>query len=635
MSLKTLLFSILSTLLIILLGATFIAVFNNEKQDIQTELYNNSKNVAQSLSLSLTDAKGDKVLMETMINAVFDGGHFNKIILMDNNNHIIYKRIKETHEYNIPQWFKKLIKITAPIANANVSNGWHPIGILYVQNDIEYAYDKLFKIFIQLLIIYISVAIISLIVLKIILDQILKPLEAIKNQAQAIINKEFKIIKKLPFITELKEVTLALNKMVEKIKTMFENANKEIVKLKQKEYIDPLTELKNRKYYIERLNAIINNEENILEGINIFISLKNLEEANKRLGRIQTDNLIKKLTQNIKKFLENLNNQNIIFARLNGSEFVIFIPLVNSKEKEIEKLLHSLKEKIQETLNKYTNIIEPIIGAIIVNSSMSLEEILSNTDKAIAVAELNQEKLALIKLKSHNPYSKEEWKKILKEAINNNLIDFLEYNAINIQNKQIHHKTLSICLKKENKIFKYSEFIPAAIHLDMIDEIYKKALEKLINSNFSFEKYSFKLPIEFISKTKNFLFLEKILKNKKINFKLILEIPEKFIIEDFNTTTELVKIFKKNHINFGIYNFIAESNNLNYISELHPDFIKSDKNFYIKQSDEILTHLKNIAITTETDLIATGVNEENYLNLLKEKGIFIIQGSITNKFTGN
>ena len=633
MSLKTLLFSILTTLLIILLGATFIAVFNNEKQDIQTELYNNSKNVAQSLSLSLTNAKGDKVLMETMINAVFDGGHFNKIILTNNNNHIIYKRIKEIHEYNVPKWFKTLIKITAPTANADVSDGWRPVGILYVQNDVEYAYDKLFKIFIQLLIIYISVTIISVIILKIILDQILKPLEEIKNQAQAIINKEFKIIKKLPFITELKEVTLALNKMVEKIKIMFENANKEIIKLKQKEYIDPLTGLKNRKYYIERLNSIINNEENILEGMNIFISLKNLEEANKKLGRLQTDNLIKELTQNIQTFLKTLNNQNIIFARLNGSEFVIFIPIVNSKEKE--NFLHILKEKIQKTIRKYTTIIEPIIGAITVNSSMSLEEILSNTDKAVAMAELNQEKISIIKSKPNNTYSKKEWKKILDDAINNNLIDFLEYNAINMQNKQIHHKTLSICLKKENKILKYSEFIPAAIHLDMIDEIYKKALEKLIKSNFTFEKYSFKLSLEFLSKTKNFLFLKKLLKNKKTNFKLILEIPEKFIIEDFNSTTELIKIFNENLINFGIYNFIAESNNLNYISELHPDFIKSDKNFYISQSDEILTHLKNIAITTETDLIATGVNEEKYLNILEKKGIFIIQGSITNKFTGN
>lgn len=633
MSLKTLLFSILTTLLIILLGATFIAVFNNEKQDIQTELYNNSKNVAQSLSLSLTNAKGDKVLMETMINAVFDGGHFNKIILTNNNNHIIYKRIKEIHEYNVPKWFKTLIKITAPTANADVSDGWRPVGILYVQNDVEYAYDKLFKIFIQLLIIYISVTIISVIILKIILDQILKPLEEIKNQAQAIINKEFKIIKKLPFITELKEVTLALNKMVEKIKIMFENANKEIIKLKQKEYIDPLTGLKNRKYYIERLNSIINNEENILEGMNIFISLKNLEEANKKLGRLQTDNLIKELTQNIQTFLKTLNNQNIIFARLNGSEFVIFIPIVNSKEKE--NFLHILKEKIQKTIRKYTTIIEPIIGAITVNSSMSLEEILSNTDKAVAMAELNQEKISIIKSKPNNTYSKKEWKKILDDAINNNLIDFLEYNAINMQNKQIHHKTLSICLKKENKILKYSEFIPAAIHLDMIDEIYKKALEKLIKSNFTFEKYSFKLSLEFLSKTTNFLFLKKLLKNKKTNFKLILEIPEKFIIEDFNSTTELIKIFNENLINFGIYNFIAESNNLNYISELHPDFIKSDKNFYISQSDEILTHLKNIAITTETDLIATGVNEEKYLNILEKKGIFIIQGSITNKFTGN
>lgn len=638
MSLKTLLFSILSTLMILLWSATFIAVLHNEKNEIQTELYNNSKNVAQSLSLSLTNAKGDKTLMETMINAVFDGGHFNQIVLMDNNHHIIYKRLKEIHEYKVPEWFKKLIKLTSPTANANVSNGWNPFGIVYVQNDVEYAYDKLYKIFIQLLIIYLFATVISIIILKIILNQILKPLEKIKNQAQAIINRKFVTIKELPFIKELRDVTIALNKMVEKLKIMFENANKEIVKLKQKEYIDPLTGLKNRKYYIEKLNAIINSEENILEGVNIFIMLKNLEEANKKLGRIKTDNMIKEIAIKINEFLKskilpNLNNTDFIFARLNGSEFAVFIP--NITKEEAEKIIYLLHKNISGIIKKYTDAIEVLIGAYMVKPSTTLEEILSNTDRAVATAEVTQEKTALIETFSHTLYSKEEWKKILTDALKKNSFDFFEYNAVDLKNNKIHHKTLSLCLKTGDKILKYSDFIPAAIHLDMIDEIYKKAINKLIHSKFDFKKYSFKLPVEFINKTTNFLYLEKTFKDKKPDYELILELPEKFIIENIDTAQELIKIFKQNSLKFGIYNFIAESNDFNYIIELHPEFIKSDKSFYLNQKNETLAHLKNIAITTETDLIATGVNNEKYIQKLQEIGIYIIQGSITEKITGN
>ncbi len=634
MSLKTLLFSILSTLMILLWSATFIAVLHNEKNEIQTELYNNSKNVAQSLSLTLTNAKGDKTLMETMINAVFDGGHFNQIVLTDMNHHILYNRIKEINEYKVPKWFKKLIKLTSPTANANVSNGWSPLGILYVQNDVEYAYDKLYKIFIQLLIIYSVATIVSIIILKIILNQILKPLEKIKNQAKEIINKKFVTIKKMSFIKELKDVTIALNKMVEKLKIMFENANKEIVKLKQKEYIDPLTGLKNRKYYIEKLNSLINSEENILEGVNIFIMIKNLEEANKKLGRIKTDNLIKEIAKNIEFFLKSkilpdLNNTDFIFARLNGSEFAIFIP--NITKEEAQKILYLLHNHMYKLVKKYTDIIEILIGAFMIKSSTNLEEILSNTDKAVAMAAVNQEKTALIETQAHVMYSKEEWKEILLEALKNDNIDFLRYNAVDLKNNNIHHKTLSLCLKTENKTLKYSDFIPAAIHLDMIDEIYKNAINKLINLKFISKKISFKLPVEFISKTNNFLYLKKAFINKKPDYELILELPEKFIIEDIDTARELIKIFKQNSLKFGIYNFIAESKDFNYIIDLHPEFIKSDKNFYINQKSEILTHLKNIAITTETDLIATGVNEEKYIKELQEKGIYIIQGSITDK----
>ena len=633
MSLKTLLFSILSAMMILLWSATFIAVFNNEKKEIETELYNNSKNVAQSLSLSLSHTNGDKTLMKTMINAVFDGGHFNQIVLTDNNNNIIYKRIKEINEYHIPSWFKKLIKLSSPTANANVSNGWNPIGIIYVQNDVEYGYDKLYRIFIQLSLIYIFATIISILVLKIILNEILKPLEEIKKQAEEIINRNFIIIKKLPFIKELREVTQALNKMIEKLKIMFENANKEIVKLKQKEYIDPLTSLKNRKYFIEKLNSLINGDENILEGINIFISLQNLEEANKKLGRIKTDNMIKEIASSIKNFLDtklipHLNN-NYILARLNGSEFAVFIPNISIEEGE--KIIFLLKSQIDKIVSKYTNTIETVIGAYVVESSAKLEEILSNTDKAVATAKVNQQKIFILKSKYHTPYSKEEWKKIIKTALENNLIDFITYNAVNTKNHTINHKTLSLCIKNQDKILKYSEFIPAAIHLDLLDDIYKAAIEKLIGSNFAFNKYSFKLPLEFIYKTNNFLFVEKMFQKNKLNFELILELPEKFLIEDIETAKELVKIIKNNNLKFGIYNFIAESKNFDYIINLAPEFIKSDKNFYITQQNEILIHLKNIAITTETDLIATGVNEIKYLDILKEKGIYIIQGSVTDK----
>ena len=632
MKLKTLLFSILSLLLIILWSATFIAVFKNEKNEIQTELYNNSKNVAQSLSLSLSNAHGDKTLMKTMINAVFDGGHFNKIILKDKNNNLIYKRIKEIHEYQIPNWFKQIITLKAPVANANVSNGWIPFGIIYVQNDIEYAYFKLYKIFLSLIFIYLFAAILSIIILEIILTHILKPLNKIKQQANNIINKKFVKIEKLPFIKELRDVTIALNKMVEKLQIMFESANKEIIKLKQKEYIEPVTKLYNRKYYIEKLNSLINHEENILEGINIFIMLKNLEEANKKLGRTKIDEMLKEITNEVKNFLKDKvlshHKNKFIFARLNGSEFAIFIPNINKKESE--KIIKLLKIRIEKIVKKYTNIIEVVIGAYVVTPKTSFKTILSNTDKALAAAEITQDKIKIIDSKEPVLYSKEKWKEILTQAIKENNFDFLEYKAINIKNKTIHHKTLSLCLKLNNKILKYSEFIPAAIHLDMLDEIYKIALKKLISLKLR-EKHSFKLPFEFINKTSNFLYIEKTFKNIKTNYQLILEIPEKFISEDINAAKELVEIFNKNKIKFGIYNFIAESKNFNYIIELSPEFIKSDKNFYINQSKENLIHLKNIAITTESDLIATGVNNEKELNILEKKGIYIIQGKITEK----
>ncbi|MDO8454392.1 MAG: LapD/MoxY N-terminal periplasmic domain-containing protein, partial [Sulfurimonas sp.] len=211
----------LSIFLLIILGTVFTLNFKSANTSVQERLYEDAKNTATSLSLSLGTAAGDISVMSTMINANFDSGNYLYISLVDVDNVILYERKSENQRITVPEWFLKVVKIHAPVASANVSAGWNQVGILNVQSDVGYAYKQLYTILMSLLLSFSIIAIIALTILNLILVAILKPLKEVQRQAEAVGRNEFIIQKSIPNTKEFKDVVLGMNNMVSKVKAMF------------------------------------------------------------------------------------------------------------------------------------------------------------------------------------------------------------------------------------------------------------------------------------------------------------------------------------------------------------------------------------------------------------------------------
>ena len=64
-------------------------------------------------------------------------------------------------------------------ANAQVSAGWNPVGMLFVQSDPASAYVQLYRTFRDLLLSFGLIAFISLVVLNALLHVVLKPLKRV------------------------------------------------------------------------------------------------------------------------------------------------------------------------------------------------------------------------------------------------------------------------------------------------------------------------------------------------------------------------------------------------------------------------------------------------------------------------
>ena len=225
--------AMISIFLLIILMTVLTLNFQSANKGVQDSLYEDAKNTASSLSLSLGSANGDISMMSTMINANFDSGTYKKISLIDVENVVLYERKIETDIVDVPKWFTDTIKITAPVAFANVSNGWQQVGVLNVQSDVAFAYKQLYTILIDLLVSFSIIAFVAFIVLYLILHAILQPLAEVQKQAEAVIGNKFIIQEKVPYTKEFKDVVLGMNNMVSKVKIMFEKGNEELRRQKE------------------------------------------------------------------------------------------------------------------------------------------------------------------------------------------------------------------------------------------------------------------------------------------------------------------------------------------------------------------------------------------------------------------
>jgi EAL domain-containing protein (putative c-di-GMP-specific phosphodiesterase class I) len=81
---------------------------------------------------------------------------------------------------------------------------------------------------------------------------------------------------------------------------------------------------------------------------------------------------------------------------------------------------------------------------------------------------------------------------------------------------------------------------------------------------------------------------------------------------------------------FAIFNFIANSDDYNYLKELRPLYIKASK-FFLLESRQSLNMLKILTQSLDIKLVATSVDEIEEIKTLEEIGINAISGSVMSK----
>ena len=523
---------------------------------------------------------------------------------------------------NIPQWFIDQIPLTMVETKSEIVK-WKTQAIIYVSANAGDAYAKLFDQA-KGAMYYAAISFsISLILMIVFLRFILKPLTKIEALAKDISQGNFLTIKKLPWTTELKNVSISMNDMSNKIKNMISKLNKNLEKITDQLSKDDLTGLQLEPTFQTDMKQMFIKKT---DGYVMSIKIDNFAHFAK-------NNPYKKVDQFLKDFADILKSSDDAEAyRFFGSTFAMISK--QSEQKDIEKSIDYLKVSLDRLAKKYELNSAAHIGVTPFNPISTTDAILAQANEAYEMAKQIGNNEAYIRDKDDLARDMLEWKELIKDIVYNNkfTIDYIN-QSVEMDNPSvlILEEAFTSAKDKNGEKIAIGTFISIAEKYDMVIDFDKAVIQNVIN-NIKTNKITHEILINLAFDSlingdfKNWI-KDTLIENSQIASQLVFSVTAYGCMRDtqsFQNFTDLVhehngKVIVKRFETKFIPLDTLKDFNLDYI-RLARDYTNGIINDYAKQSfvESICEGSKLLNIK----VFAENVSDAECFITLKELGLY-------------
>lgn len=421
--------------------------------------------------------------------------------------------------------------------------------------------------------------------------------------------------------------------------------------IKQLAFFDALTELPNRRLFMDRLeHALLTRTRNSRGGALLFIDLDNFKALNDTLGHGMGDELLKQVGQRLRTCVRECDT----VARLGGDEFLIMLEDLADKTLDAAEQTRIVANKILTTLNQpylfpeqeYNN--TPSIGVTLFqDGKQSADELMKQAD----IAMYQSKKAGRNTLRFFDPSMQETIisRASLEESIRNALIkkEFILYYQIQVdhQAQPLGAEVLVRWQHPERGIVSPVEFIPLAEETGLIVPLGQWVLEtacaQLEIWQHNVETEQLVLAVNVSAKQfrqANFVtHVQTLLSQHSFNPKrLKLELTESMLVNDVEETIATMQTLKALGVQFSLDDFGTGYSSLQYLKQLPLDQLKIDQSFVRDISTDssdraIVRTIIAMAESLHLDIIAEGVETPEQRHLLMEKGCLHFQGYLFSK----
>ena len=617
-----------------------ISVFAIEFRTTQTFLENQQRsevnNTINTVGLALAPylENEDKVAAESVINALFDGSYYSavRLTLFNTNDEIV--RVYPLTVDSVPEWFLDLNLFRTISENRIITSGWLQLAEVEIVTHPGYAYQQLWKALTELAFTFAIVIVLGIIIISFVVKRALAPLQLIIIKMKEVAENNFSNELAKPKTKDLEAVINGINAMSLQIAQSFQSQAKEAEKLRDKVYLDPISGLGNRSFFMAQLNTWLS--ESSKGGIALF-RVNFINKVYEEEGYEAGDKKVKELSDLLKATLP---SSNVIMTRLNTYEFGFIFPSI--EEDELKVTAENIIAYTQDIKGDPTATapIDADLGVIFNESRKTSTEILSLVDNALAQAHSTPELLFgyIADESAHELMGKQQWKQFVDEAINEHLFDFTLQLATT-QAGSIFHQEVFSAIEKDNQRYSANQYLFALEQLNettSFDQFVIRTMVERILAEEITQPVAINLANSSVENPSFVRWLTNLLKkHKPIASLLHFEIQESSFIENEDHTALLCNVIRSSGAEFGVDNFGRNFESLEYIKLFRPKYVKLDYLFTHQLDDEkqrfILASISRTAQNLGITTIASRVENKQQLELLAENNIDVFQGFFVNE----
>ncbi|TPE48904.1 EAL domain-containing protein [Maribrevibacterium harenarium] len=628
--------ALLSLMLLVVMGINF----QTTKDYLVNQLQNTTQDSATSLSMQVSDfmAYEDYAAVESSVNAVFDSGYFSEVRIHVYATDKDIRRTNDTQVKGVPGWFISAIDFRVPTAKAVISNGWSELGQVYVTGSAGYGYYQLWLATRDLLISFVIIGGIWVALGGLALRWLFRPLVEVERQAEAIQQRRFVKMTKLPKTRELKSVVESMNRMAEKLEKEFAAEAETAQWLQAKAFKDPVSNLGNRNFFESQAQAHFSAADRATDGL-MLISLADLAKLNNERGYEAADTLIRSAAQVLSEQISQTGTSATL-ARLSGADFIVLITNIDYEglTQLAEAIMLGLKELVPARISYSESVAN--IGAVLIDENVDRSNAMAQADAALRAAKtagINATRVFDLETGQEMAIGRMAWKDMLESAIEKRAFSLRKQPVMATdENGKVLQQEVFASLEYGGKQYHAGYFIGLAEQFDLGDEIDKVVIDLVIERLPSLPKdqqLTINLAASAYAKTTFLGWLDRRLGalDLKTRQQLAFEISEQSVLATEDHAFLLAQTLKRHQVAFGIDNVGKQFSAFQYLQTLMPDYVKVDPSYTKlavgKDSESFFMHtLCKMFNSLNIKVFATGVETAQQAQTLARFDIAGVQG---------
>ncbi len=624
---------LVSTLFLLLLMIIVLTDLRRTGDFQQGQLQTTAQDMATTLGIAISTLPdgNDPATLEVLFNAVFDSGYYTRIELRGIDGETIHQKSQAMDVAGVPDWFINLVPLSSARGITQVMKGWTQLGQLEIVIHPGFAYRGLYDALISTLKWFALLLLFAMLSLWLVLRYVLQPLQRVKEQADAIQTNRFVQQDKIPATLELKRVVEAMNLMVSKVQSIFDDQEQTLDRYQQLLYRDKLTGLGNRRYLLDQLQQSLADETGMHASMAI-IKIADFEQLRDHHGYEVSDNLIRILADQLRQQHADQVVQRV--SRFNEDEFAF---LNVSDDSATRDFIKALFDEFRELIQRDPNLseVELQAGICSLEADAEIGKILSSIDYCLSQA-VTSGPFSIERKLSTNldlPQGKMQWRSWLESVLESEQLFLVGQLALGNDGVPVQRELFVRARNRQNQVVPASAFMPMASSLGMSLEIDKEVF-RLVSARRELAAevpFAINLSAAFFELAEAQEEFDQLLfACEQTNTRLCIEASHHILVHHPAMCGKVSDRVRRHQHQFGIDN-LDLGQSLQLLQSAQFDYVKINaQTLHEMGRNEMpagFQALKTITDTLDIDIVAVGVDSQAVFDELKSLGINIMQGN--------